>query len=67
MIYQKKLETRYKTDILIVGGGAVGVAAAVAAATAVESGNVRHISVPALQRTLLEKGAYLRESVAASF
>lgn len=43
-----------------------GEAAGYAAAMAVESGNVRHISVPALQRTLLEKGAYLRESLAAS-
>ena len=32
MLYQKQIETRYETDILIVGGGAAGVAAAVAAA-----------------------------------
>lgn len=32
MIYQKQLEIRYETDVLVVGGGAAGVAAAVAAA-----------------------------------
>lgn len=32
MIYQKQLEVRYKTDVLVVGGGAAGVAAAVACA-----------------------------------
>lgn len=32
MIYQKQLEIRYETDILVIGGGAAGVAAAVAAA-----------------------------------
>ncbi len=32
MVYQKKLETRYEVDVLVVGGGASGVAAAVAAA-----------------------------------
>ena len=32
MLYQKQLETRYQADVLVVGGGAAGVAAAVAAA-----------------------------------
>lgn len=32
IIYQKKLETRYKADICVVGGGPAGVAAATAAA-----------------------------------
>lgn len=32
MIYQKQLEVRYRTDVLVVGGGAAGVAAAVACA-----------------------------------
>ncbi len=32
MIYQKRLEVRYETDVLVVGGGASGVVAAVAAA-----------------------------------
>lgn len=32
MIYQKQLEIRYSTDVLVVGGGASGVAAAVATA-----------------------------------
>lgn len=32
MLYQKQVETRYQTDVLVVGGGASGVAAAVAAA-----------------------------------
>lgn len=32
MIYQKQLEVKYETDILVVGGGAAGVTAAIAAA-----------------------------------
>ncbi len=32
MLYQKQIETRYEVDILVVGGGASGVAAAVSAA-----------------------------------
>jgi len=32
MLYQKQIETRYETDVLVVGGGASGVAAAVSAA-----------------------------------
>ncbi len=32
MLYQKQLETRYEVDVLVVGGGAAGVTAAVAAA-----------------------------------
>ncbi len=32
MIYQKQLETRYQVDVLVAGGGAAGVTAAVAAA-----------------------------------
>lgn len=32
MIYQKQLETRYTTDVLVTGGGAAGVAAAVSCA-----------------------------------
>lgn len=32
MLYQKQLETRYEVDVLVVGGGASGVTAAVAAA-----------------------------------
>ena len=32
MLYQKQIETRYTVDILVVGGGASGVAAAVSAA-----------------------------------
>ena len=32
MLYQKQIETRYEADVLVVGGGASGVAAAVSAA-----------------------------------
>lgn len=32
MLYQKQIETRYEVDVLVVGGGASGVAAAVSAA-----------------------------------
>ena len=32
MLYQKQIDTRYETDVLVVGGGAAGVAAAVSAA-----------------------------------
>jgi len=32
MLYQKQIETRYEVDVLVVGGGAAGVVAAVAAA-----------------------------------
>ena len=60
MNYNKELLIKYETDVFIAGGGAAGVAAAVAAAAlAVESGDVREVSIKELSGALLKLGAYL--------
>ena len=55
MNYQKQLFQKYEADVFIVGGGAAGAAAALAA----ESEKVRSIEISALKKALLKLGAYL--------
>ncbi len=55
MIYQKEIKVKYEADVFVAGGGAAGVAAALAC----ESEDVRKVNIDALKESLVKLGAYL--------
>ena len=59
MEYTKKVNIKYEVDVFVAGGGAAGVAAALACDTA----DTRSIDVKELQAKLKELGAYLPNAI----
>ena len=55
MLFQTELSVKYDVDVFVAGGGAAGVAAAIAA----EHGDVRSVDIGDLQDALKNMGAYL--------
>ena len=61
MLFTKELPIRYDVDILVVGGGPSGVAAAGdAAVLAAESQDVRRVNISELQNEIVKSGGIVQ-------